>query len=337
MIQREQLEQHTGRLTDEQWALLEEASYFRDAERGAETLEQLAARVRAVLGLSEPVRAPGVKQRHELGGERAEVLSLLLATDAARDERVQVFRRERLKGEPVSPETVAEWVQARRDEPTVWLRVPVAASRLQPQADGRLRISPPLDADEQLVSSWEQRRLQFLDGHGIPDSVATTTGGTLEELRSLGEALAAGYGWTPAQATVFVLTDAVPLLEEIHVQAVLRHHPAANRIVLEVDPSARPDRVKAAYQEQRAKLLGRKPQPLGEKALALARFVAESDPGSTWRARLDAWNLAYPDWVYGPDGERNFHRDATAAQRRLLGGLPIVPPATGKEGDDTNG
>jgi hypothetical protein len=84
--------------------------------------------------------------------------------------------------------------------------------------------------------------------------------------------------------------------------------------------------VAEVYQQHRRRLLSRRPRQLGEKSLALARFVAEADPELKWRDRLNAWNAAYPVWAYTPENVRNFYRDAVAAQQRLLAGRAIVPP-----------
>ena len=55
------------------------------------------------------------------------------------------------------------------------------------------------------ASEWVQR-------------VETTRGGVLEELRILSGCLARAYGWQPAQATGFILTDVTPRLPGIRVE-----------------------------------------------------------------------------------------------------------------------
>ena len=328
MIQREEVEDFIGPLSDAQWSFLEGSDPLRDAEQGSVSFERFAAQVREVF--PRPARerepAPRVIQRDDLSRQRAHVVSLLLAVDAAGREDVQTFRSDALGGELLPRDGVEVWVRAREDVPTVWVRVPVSRDRLQVNPDG-IRIKPALRAAE-LRDSWsEQKYLRYLDEQGEPQLVATTAGGALDALRELGEALANSYGWTREQSTVFLLTDAVPLLEEIRVHATIRSLPATSRIVLEVDPNMRPARVQKVYGEQRKRLLARRPRPLGEKSLALARFLAESDPTLTWRERLPIWNRIHPEWAYPPTNVQNFHRDAVAAQRRLLTGRVIVPPA----------
>ena len=58
-------------------------------------------------------------------------------------------------------------------------------------------------------------------GAPLPDK----GGRVLEELRRLSERLAQRYAWDEAQATTFVLTDAVPLVSTVK----LRPDPARNR------------------------------------------------------------------------------------------------------------
>jgi hypothetical protein len=62
----------------------------------------------------------------------------------------------------------------------------------------------------------------------------------------------------------------------------------------------------------------RRSRPLGERALALLRFVClETPPESTWRRRLDAWNASHPNWTYS--GVRAFERDLRRAEEELTG------------------
>lgn len=327
VIQREQLEELVGPLSDAQWLFLRGSDLLRDAEEDSVSIEWCAAQTREVLGRPPREPAPGVSLRRDLGRRHVEVVSLLLAIDAGRRDDVRLFRGDALDGEVVPLDAVDGWIRARRDEPTLWVRAPVPAHRLKVRADGNARIEPRLLVSQVPLSSWEEVLLHYVDGHRVSHTVAVTAGGVLDELRVLSDTLGRAYGWTPAQATVFVLTDAVPLLEEVRVRTDRRDQPAASRIRLEVDPNVSPARVAEAYRQERQRLLVTAPRPLGEKARELARFVAESEPELTWRDRLDAWNAAHPDWAYRREHVQNFHRDATAARRRLLGGRLIDPPA----------
>ncbi len=62
----------------------------------------------------------------------------------------------------------------------------------------------------------------------------------------------------------------------------------------------------------------RRSRPLGERALALIRFVClETPPDVTWRSRLEAWNASNPNWAYL--GVRAFERDFRRAEEELTG------------------
>ncbi len=59
-------------------------------------------------------------------------------------------------------------------------------------------------------------------------------------------------------------------------------------------------------------------RPLGERTLALLRFVClETPPDSMWRQRLEVWNASHPDWVYS--GVRAFERAVRRAEEELTG------------------
>lgn len=320
VIQRERLEGVVGPLSDAQWSFLQGSELLRDAEEGRVSLERCAAQIREVLGRPPREPAPGVSLRRDLGRRHADVVSLLLAIEAGRRDDVRLFRDDALGCEALPLDGVDAWIRAHREEPTFWVRVPVAAQGLHVGADGDARIAPRLLISRVQASSWEEVRLHYVDEHRVAHTVAVTAGGVLDDLRVLGETLSRAYGWTPAQATVFVLTDAVPLLEEIRVRTDVRSQPAASRIRLEVEPTVPAARVAAAYRREQQRLLVSRPRPLGEKSLELARFVAESDPALTWRERLEGWNAAHPDWAYRREHVQNFHRDSMAAQRRLLAG-----------------
>jgi hypothetical protein len=331
VIQRSELEELVGSLSESQWDLLEGSDLLRDAGVGLVTLEQLAARVREDLSLDGKPR-PGerVIRREELGAEREQVLSLLLAIEAGQEEGVRAFRKEKLRGRLLPREAVDGWIRRRRLEPTVWVRVAVPQGRLRATEDG-IRIRPALTSAESKVGYFEYMTLGYIDDHNDIQRVRTTDGETLEQLRVLGKSLADNYGWTAPQATTFVLTDAVPLLDEIRVSGRSSSRPVTNRIFLEIDPNARPERVAHAYAEKRKEMLPKRPRPLSDKSLALARYLAEADAAQPWRDRLESWNRAYPNWAYKPENVQNFHRDARAAQRRLLAGQLIVPGNPRKE------
>jgi hypothetical protein len=76
--------------------------------------------------------------------------------------------------------------------------------------------------------------------------VAVTADGALDRLRVLAETLAKVYGWTPAQASIFVLSGVPPLIATVRItrsSAKVRHHADlvwARRITLDIDPASTP-------------------------------------------------------------------------------------------------
>ena len=62
----------------------------------------------------------------------------------------------------------------------------------------------------------------------------------------------------------------------------------------------------------------RRSRPLGPQVLALARFVClEATSGTTWRARMEAWNESHSRWRY--HDVRKFERRFRRAEKELSG------------------
>ncbi len=215
------------------------------------------------------------------------------------------------------------WIEAQQaleGDPTHWVTFPM----------------PP--DEDQLVRCGELR-----DRHGVGGRVlkyvrpkenwqvqiGTVAGGTLERLRRLSEALAKANAWTPAQATVYVLTGLTPTVSMIrwteggHNIRYGRSHDWAERIVLTIDPAVPVDEVAESYRAARERYARRRTQ--GEyrirtqslRLTRLAGFVARRRPAMKWEDLRRAWNAqCAPDEVYTQG--TNFRRDAALAQDRLL-------------------
>ena len=245
-------------------------------------------------------------------GDRQAALSRVLAAYAAREGEVARFRREVLGGRLLARGEVEEWVdrQAERDgPPTRWLVAPLPPD-VQPQAGEPLTLA--LQACRVQVET-----LRYV----VPDDPwvrarPVAAEGVLGRLERLSRRLADRYGWHPAQATVFVLTGAVPLVDAVRVAWRRGAVPALDRIVLDLDPVLTPAEVAVRYRQARAQALGKAlVRPQSEKHLALAVFAVEH-PDGTLRERMAAWNRAHPQWRYSH--ATNFGRDLRAAVRRLL-------------------
>ena len=144
--------------------------------------------------------------------------------------RSRGFRETALGGRLLQAAQIEPWIQqqARDDGPaTHWVRVPLSrGNRLTADATG-FSITPALS-----ISGSERPigfALESLD-YGVPDDnwtrcIPVALGGTLGQLRLLSEELADSYGWQKAQAVLFVLTDATPIVEVLGVGAMGTHRP----------------------------------------------------------------------------------------------------------------
>jgi hypothetical protein len=108
--------------------------------------------------------------------------------------------------------------------------------------------------------------------------------GVLDELRLRARTLVSAYGWTEAQATVYILTDLAPIAATY-----------AKKLVEEQD---------------------RRPKAMSRKHLQLAEFTAEHliRQGESLAVRMAAWNALYPDWAYRTVS--HFGGDSVLALRR---------------------
>jgi hypothetical protein len=100
--------------------------------------------------------------------------------------------------------------------------------------------------------------LESLD-YGVPDDnwtrcIPVALGGTLGQLRLLSEELADSYGWQKAQAVLFVLTDATPIVEVLGVGSHGHTPPALSRLVLRVDPFVPASELSRRYTAARRRL-----------------------------------------------------------------------------------
>jgi hypothetical protein len=182
-----------------------------------EQLEDRARRILAAGSLAAEQRVPAPAPREpRLGQERAWALSQLVATHAHHDPDVMAFRHKYLEGALVDWANLDTWIAARAKldgEPTTDVTIAVPASAIS-DADA--------DADELDFSTFLERvrparvatrRLDYaLPGDDWIRRVTVTADGVLDRLRVLDEALAKAYGWTPAQASIFVLCGVTPFI-----------------------------------------------------------------------------------------------------------------------------
>lgn len=339
---RRELERALGsRVEEPEWERLVRDRWIYDVLKGDETTLSVVDHIRdqrATWGRPGPVQEPKLAMRPREArvrpscapATRGEIVSELLAQEAARDPLVGAFRASVLGDSLMRQDEVEDWIarQAKlQGPPTTYLdRVPVpSGSQIAVDREaGGIGVSPPIEigTTRPVPARVSTRRLEYgAIGSGqwvrrVP--VAAT--GPLAELKSVSEHLAEQFGWQEAQASVFVLTGDIPVVYPM--RARVRHlspYTAASRIELSVDPAITPRELANYYRMLRSTLLGRRHRTLSEKHLRLAAFVANRPAGDTWGDTMRAWNVVHagrPKWPY--QHASNFQRDAMRAQQRLL-------------------
>jgi hypothetical protein len=217
-------------------------------------LDQLEDHARRILaaGTASPehrVPAPAAREPRR-GQERAWALSQLVAAHAHHDPDIVAFRHQHLGDALVEWADLDTWITARAKldgEPTTDLTIALPASTISdPDAD-ELDISPPL-ARVRPYRVATRVLAYALPGDDWVRRMAVTADGALDRLRVLAEALSKAYGWTPAQASIFVVCGVTPFIATVRTtrsSAKIRHHADlvwARRITLDIDPAATPNR-----------------------------------------------------------------------------------------------
>jgi hypothetical protein len=240
--------------------------------------------------------------------------SVAFAADADEHPDVQSFRADVLDGKLLPWAQVQQWAdeQSELDGPaTTYIRLPLPPGYRQGDP-----VTPRLLDVGVHEAGYDTDSLDYaLPGSEWVHCVPVAGHGVLGRLRRLSERLAQLYGWQPAQATVFVLTGATPV-----VQMMRGSRPVfttnAPRITLTIDPDVPTELVAAAYKRARAELLGSRARPPSAKGAALVAHAAER-PGVEVRGLWRQWNEGHPDERY--DTLPAFRQALRDAQRRVLG------------------
>jgi hypothetical protein len=295
---------------------------------GAMDLDELEDRARRILAAGSPaaeqrIPAPAPKEPR-LGQERAWALSQLVAAHAHHDPDVMAFRRKYLEGALVDWANFDTWIAGRAKldgEPTTDVTIALPASAISDAEADELDFSTSLERVRS--ARVATRRLDYaLPGDDWVRRVTVTADGVLDRLRVLAEVLAKAYGWTPAQASIFVLCGVTPFIATVRItrsSAKVRHHADldwARRITLDIDPAASPQQVLDAFQHARRQQGLAQLHPLTLKHLRLAAFAGAEHADEPWAERMGLWNTSFPDWRYAQLS--NFRRDAIRAEARIL-------------------
>jgi len=335
---RYEVEQVLGRkIHDPLWKLLKDRGYVTESLEHDDPVRWLAneARVLLVAANDQPLEFlpnPDRRQRRlRAMPAKRDVISSLLAAIARNDEMVKAFRDEYLTTGYLSLAQGPRWIRKRKDEGSyphaIILSLP---AHLNYKWSGEWHSKPPLKI---LKAGRMEGYLpnEFL-AYAEPDSpwpriLPVNRDGILRNLQQLSKRLAEQFGWQEAQATMFILTDLVPLVSintvQIRWPRALRTEVDSNevfpvaclaRVTITVDPLTTPQEVAALYRKARATHLRRKPRSLSDKHMLLAAYLAD-------HKQLDGnlmaeWNRQHPKWQYKRFSP--FSRDARRARHVLL-------------------
>ena len=307
------------------WQYLENSGFVEEVETGhadindlEEKYEEAAQLPPHMLGLTSPPRDSGLRRI------RLEILSDLLAEDAASDPAVISFRERHLPSGLITPDEAGTFISnksADDGEPTTYLKVPLPDGHELTWDGPDVYAEPPLTLSK--ATSATGYTVDLLHYPQLDDAavskIAVRRGGILDGLRLLSESLSGRYAWQKAQATAFVLTGVPPLLSSLRGGAYLRSsQPISSRITMEIDPTLTPEEVVQGYKKLRDRWIKGRYRSMSEKHLRLAEFYG-GDKDISWSALMTEWNRRHkkPKWRYSES--QNFARDCKSAWKRLMG------------------
>jgi hypothetical protein len=236
-------------------------------------------------------RLPVGQPQREIERARA-TLFAVEAANGALGREVRQWRERNLGARLLDPGEVESWLLRRSDDESAPVLDAIIA------ADGDYDVALASSAGRLDPRSFEFVEVTYpLIGTGGISEVTVPRGGELYRLRVLAVELAATYGWSEAQATMWVLTGAVPERPAItwkidYATAGGAHLMQSNevdevpsggdtellptRVTIELDPiAASPDDAAAAYMAALRHLGRKNSRPPTADTARLARFVLE--------------------------------------------------------------
>ncbi len=231
------------------------------------------------------------------------------AKEAANDPLVRRFREEYLSDGLLSWSEVDSWIKEyenrEKDLPSDLATIVLPPGHV---INEKGQIEPPLSQEECESLTVRGDKAMLLE-YSIPGKnhvqiSLVGAGGVLDRLRHISHSLAARYGWQEAQATVFVLTGAVPLVPPIKAWVNRKYVQwggpprSGARIHLDVDVTVGGEAVRAAYIEARRQVLDKRHMKPSTTRVATLVYFVESRPGMSWKDRWEEWNREYPAWSY---------------------------------------
>jgi hypothetical protein len=168
-------------------------------------------------------------------------------------------------------------------------------------------------------------------GSNWAHSIPVGRDGTLRVVYELTNSLAKRFRWLPAQATMFLFTEAIPLVDSSTIAIEPPPHvlvpwggllplECLTRVTLTIDPRMTPEEMAKVYAKARAKMLvEEKPRSQSEKHLRLAVFAVKHL--ALDRDAMREWGRTFPNWKY--ESLALFARDARVAIDRLVQGRVV--------------
>ena len=305
------------------WQYLVSSGVVVDVQRGIMDIYDLEERYLEAKELpSRLLGAPPKPRDSGLRRIRLQILSDLMAEDAASDPAVISFKKRHLSNELIKQDEVGTWLSNNLvddGEPTTYLKVPLPNRHKLTWYGPDAYVEPPLTLSVTTpATGWSMEFVHYqLPGDEGERSLPVRRGGVLDTLRMLSESLSGRYAWQKAQATVFVLTGNPPLLSSLRGGANLRpSQPISSRITMEIDPTLIPEEVVKGYKKLRDRWIKGRYRSMSEKHLRLAEFYRGGKDVS-WSTRMTQWNEKQKAWRYREP--QNFARDCKSAWKRLMG------------------
>ena len=309
-------------VTDGEWRHLQRFDHVKDAmEFGIDAaLEQVRSIRDASLNPDGAQYLPARPRRGgetNLAGEHVRALSSLLVHEAAEREDVRSFRSAVLRDELIDQDNVAIFIERQRAleakaERIAIVKVAVPAPvKLNLKKDQR--VSGKVFGIETLTISYGT------PGEEWPICEPVRFGGMLHQLKELSERLSRAYLWSEAQACVFVLTGAIPVVARVRCTLIHSNPSSTSRISLSVDPTVTPKELADRYRSIRRRFLGGRYRSPSTKHIRLAAFAGTRCGAEPWADTLAAWNKdCEPPERYSRDKLRTFARDCRTAVARVL-------------------
>ncbi len=155
-----------------------------------------------------------------------------------------------------------------------------------------------------------------------PDSV-------LHKLHDITARLVNPYPWNAKEATIFVLTGWIPVVQPVGVtlQGSVSPFSEHHKIALEIEPWASAATVTQEYIAARRRIVHHDPRHRTTRPLSVLRFVIKKEnerrnTGSqveSWETLVREWNKQHPDQAYeSAVPYRQFQRDCEEANKQVL-------------------